>query len=761
MIRLGLQLVLRSGREALVRFLAMVVAVAIGAFVLLGLFAEFHGFEATARTPSWSSTNAAPHPGEGRSHELLWNYSETIFRGRAIQQLAVAPLGPDAPHIPGLAALPAAGHYDASLALAHLLATTPADQLADRFPGTLTGTVGDQALTGPNELAIVVGYRPAVLAKAPGTITVDQVSAAAQISGTTNIYRLAFGVGAIALVFPLLILVSTATRLSAARREQRYAAMRLVGATTAQVGVLATVEAALSALAGTLLGCLAFVLLRPAIADISLSGDRFFPHAVTATAPAYLALLLVIPAAATITSLIALRRVRTSPLGVARRATPPPPKVLSVLPLVFGIGLFLAVLLPAHPPKGGQPNATAGPSFNLPLALLGFLFIMIGLISGGPWLTKQTARLLARHSSGPSGLLAGRRLEDSPATAFRAVSGLVLAVFVATTIGVVAATVNTAQSRTPADTQLAGVLRMNLGPGSTGPPPPAGKSNPNAATTANPPDGLSARQSASLLHQLAAFRGTTVVPIYNLQGGDGVVSCASLATVPSLGTCPFGAHQVGLSPQGLVTDNPLYLNKILPLVSSHSPREHVPLQRLQLETLLVKTPNPSMLERVRTFLATDTDLAATGLVPETFGEAAKIRSQDISNVEHVVLAAALLTLIVASCSLAVTVGGGLLERRRPFTLLRLSGTSLATLRRVVLMESTLPLLAGAVIAAGIGLGVARPFTHAVLPTTVHTTSPSPGFYLVLAAGLLVALVTATAALPLLARITNPDQARFE
>jgi hypothetical protein len=760
MIRLGLHLVLRSGREALIRFLAMVVAVAIGAFILLGLMAEFHGFEATAKTPSWSSTNAASHPGESRNHELLWNYSETLFRGQPIQQLAVAPLGPDAPRIPGLVAVPSAGHYDASPALAHLLAVTPADQLADRFPGTLTGTVGDQALTRPNTLAIVVGYRPAVLAKAPGTITIDQVSTAAQISGTTNIYRLAFGVGAIALLFPLLILVSTASRLSAARREQRYAAMRLVGATTAQVGVLATVEAALSAVAGTLLGCLAFVPLRPAIADISLSGDRFFPHTVTATATDYLALLLLIPGAATITSLIALRRVRTSPLGVARRATPPPPKIVSVLPLVLGIGLFLAVLLPAHPPKGGQPNASAAPSFNLPLALLGFLFIMIGLISGGPWLTKQAARLLARRFSGPTGLLAGRRLEDSPATAFRAVSGLVLAVFVATTIGVVAATVNTAQTRTPADTQLAAVLRMNLGPGPTGPPPPAGRTHLKAGTV-TPPDGLSAHQSATLLRQLAAFPGTTVVPMYNLPGGDGVVSCASLTTLPALGACPTGAREVGLSPDGLVTDNPLYLNKILPLVGPHSPPEHAPLKRLQLQTLLVNTPNPSALERVRTFLATDTDLAAQGLVPETFGEAAKVRAQDISNVQHVVLAAALLTLIVASCSLAVSVGGGLLERRRPFTLLRLSGIPLATLRRVVLMESTLPLLAGAVIAAGIGLGVARPFTHAVLPTTVHTTSPSSGFYLVLAAGLLVALATVTAALPLLARITNPDEARFE
>ena len=42
---------------------------------------------------------------------------------------------------------------------------------------------------------------------------------------------------------PVAVFVSTATRLSAARREQRLAALRLVGATASQVTRLAAVEA--------------------------------------------------------------------------------------------------------------------------------------------------------------------------------------------------------------------------------------------------------------------------------------------------------------------------------------------------------------------------------------------------------------------------------------------------------------------------------------------------------------------------------------
>ncbi len=87
-------------------------------------------------------------------------------------------------------------------------------------------------------------------------------------------------------LFPLLILVNTATRLAAGRREERFAAMRLVGATGRQVNVVATVESAVSAVFGTLLGIGVFLAVRPALAQISFSGARFFDATVTPTAGA-------------------------------------------------------------------------------------------------------------------------------------------------------------------------------------------------------------------------------------------------------------------------------------------------------------------------------------------------------------------------------------------------------------------------------------------------------------------------------------------
>jgi hypothetical protein len=48
MLRLGLRLTLRSGREALVRLCITAAAVAVGVALLLGVLAEFHAFQANA-----------------------------------------------------------------------------------------------------------------------------------------------------------------------------------------------------------------------------------------------------------------------------------------------------------------------------------------------------------------------------------------------------------------------------------------------------------------------------------------------------------------------------------------------------------------------------------------------------------------------------------------------------------------------------------------------------------------------------------------
>src|SRR5439155_7386099 len=118
------------------------------------------------------------------------------------------------------------------------------------------GTIGDAALSSPNSLVIIVGHTPAQLAGTPGSVQVTSIATAVpgRFDVRANPNGLAYqppsagvesvsidlilSVVALAMLAPVLIFIATATRLSAARREQRFAAMRLVGATRKQVSLL-------------------------------------------------------------------------------------------------------------------------------------------------------------------------------------------------------------------------------------------------------------------------------------------------------------------------------------------------------------------------------------------------------------------------------------------------------------------------------------------------------------------------------------------
>jgi hypothetical protein len=120
-----------------------------------------------------------------------------------------------------------------------------------------------------------------------------------------------------------------------------------------------------------------------------------------------------------------------------------------------------------------------------------------------------------------------------------------------------------------------------------------------------------------------------------------------------------------------------------------------------------------------------------------------------------------LTLIVAGCSLAVVVGGGMVERKRPFTLLRVTGTSLATLYRVVLLEAILPLFSAAVVAAGIAYGISVLTVDRMAPAGTPTPMLGHVYYLTLGAGLVASLLVIVVTLPVLGRLTGPRSVRFE
>jgi hypothetical protein len=760
MLRLGLRLTLRSGREALVRLVITATAVAVGVALLLGVLAEFHAFQANANQACWSCTTGAPVPTSEPSHGELWNDSVDFYQGQTITRLDVAPLGAGAPVPPGVTSLPAPGSYYASPALASLLKTVPADELGDRFPGHLAGTIGDAALNGANDLVIYIGYTPAALNAVPGTTWVTSIATAPPQEVFTPFFRYAFLVGVLAVLFPMLVLISTATRLAADRREERFAALRLVGGTPGDIRVIASVESVVSAFCGAVAGIVIFLLVRPLLAGAALIGTQYFESQLTPTVWGYLAMLVGVPVAAAVAALISLRRVQVSPLGVSRRATPKPPTFWRLATLVIGLGLYVYGL-----------SKTTHKSIGAP-AYPGLLITMVGLVIAGPWLTSVASRLFGRLIPGSSALLSTRRLADSPKAAFRSVTGLVLAVFLGTMVGTLVPAVNATEA-TPTAGALSNVL-LDSGL------------------------GFSPHAGAKLLSGLNAINGADVYPIYASlvtgptsgpgagpgsgpgggggggkgpggggasQVGPSVMTCSALRGLAVLGQCAPGLQVVEVADNSLYGDNPMY--NTAPIASASSRAYTGDLAKLSLITVLVRVDSPAALERVRTYLAVDTPPTESGgqgpapTPPRTFGETLQIRLARAATFEKIVYAAVALTLIVAGCSLAVAVGGGLVDRKRPFTLLRVSGTPVGVLSRVVLMEAAVPLVAATIVAAGIAYGTSMWAFVRLAPAGTAIPQLGSDYYALMGIGLAVAFGVIAVTLPLLRRMTTPGNVRFE
>ncbi|HEY0540484.1 MAG TPA: ABC transporter permease [Actinoallomurus sp.] len=754
MIGFGLRLTLRGGREAVVRLVVTAAAVALGVGLLLVTLAGINGVNAQNTRYAWLNSAVPGASDATPSPDPLWGTLDTDhYHGKSIIRVDVAATGPRSPVPPGIPRLPGPGQYYASPALSTLLRTAPPAELGARYPGSQVGTIGPAALPAPNSLIVIVGHLPGELSHAPGARQVAAIATKprsscpeCQVGTNANGIDLILSVTSAALLFPVLIFIGTATRLAAARREQRFAAMRLVGATPRQVSVVSAVESTVAAVAGTAVGFGLFFLFRGPLAALPFTGDPFFPSDMSLTLIDVLGVAFGVPLAAAVAARIALRRVRISPLGVSRRVSRRAPRAYRLIPLVVGIAELSYFV-------GRSPESTNGQIWAY---LTGIFLMMGGLVYAGPWLTMVGSRLMARRADRPATLIAARRLSDDPRAAFRAISGLVLALFVTSTaVGVI--TTDVAERGVPSsDLTAKQTVVADFSNGWT--------------ETPGVPKAYVAPVPDSVLGALRSMRGVGGVTLIHTNplgttlslGGPrpivaGLVSCGQLATVPGFGRCAAGADAASVS-----SDLGFDRSPDAPLDATTWPTAAISSERLQglpVQMIMVRTDGSrSVIEQVKTALVADFPLHGSPAIlaeHRADAESAKLL-MGYKQLANVVI---LVSMCIAGCSLAVSVVAGLNDRKRPFSLLRLTGVSLGTLRRVVVLETAVPLLVIAAVAVGSGFLAAELFLKSQLDYTLR--SPGAGYYLAVLAGLAASLGVIASTLPLLKRITGPETARNE
>jgi hypothetical protein len=410
-----------GGRKGLLGTWLTLGAVAVSTALLLFAVSANFAFGARADRSAWRSPVAAATGAvaiEAARHDYV--------RDREIVVVDLAALSPDAPAPPGLPRFPKPGEVWLSPGLAELARSLPAGELARRYPGR-AGVLGDAALIHPGELVAVVGQEPGSPELTagndadwiPGASPTRVASLAGRPTDDAQGYRILALIASVLMVVPLLVFGGAAARLTVARRDQRLAVLRLIGATPGQVAGMTVSEAVIVAFAGAVTGTLAYALAVPLLARIEIGGGAWNLSDLWPGPLELAGVLVAVPVLVGLSAVVGLRRVVVSPLGVAKRETPPAMRFVRVL-------VLFAVLV-------AVPMVSRGSGVAVIAAVIAAAFLCVNL--AGPWVVGVIGRITAARAKRPARLLAGRRLVDDPRAAWRTVSGVAMTGFIAGFLG--------------------------------------------------------------------------------------------------------------------------------------------------------------------------------------------------------------------------------------------------------------------------------------------------------------------------------------
>lgn len=241
------------------------------------------------------------------------------------------------------------------------------------------------------------------------------------------------------LCVPLVTMGGSAARLVVARRDDRLARLRLVGATTGQITVLSLLDAMTQAFVGTVLGVIGYVALIPVVGLVPFEG-RGFSFAELWVPPLVIVLTCVgIVAVGVVSALVGLQRVVVSPLGVTQRQSTPALKFVRFLAL--GVALVAIVL------------ATQTPLASIAFIVVALMLGLFALNVVGPLVLSLVGHLAVSVARTAPTLLAARRIIDDPKTAWRSVGSVALATFIAGLAAIMALFANSSASD-PAEAQF-------------------------------------------------------------------------------------------------------------------------------------------------------------------------------------------------------------------------------------------------------------------------------------------------------------------
>jgi hypothetical protein len=522
--------------------------------------------------------------------------------------------------------------------------------------------------------------------------------------------------------------------------------------------MLAAAESGAAGALGSLLGLALFFAARPVEARLSLAGYHWYPSDIAPPPVQVLGVLLAIPMLAVGASLLGLRRLIITPLGVVRRSRPARVTFWRLIPLIAGFaGFGVCRIYRSTVERGGKGS----------LILFGgsLVLVLVGLALTATLPGPVLATILARVGRKVGTLIGARRIQADPGATGRVVAAFGMLVFGA---GLVHALIPPGESLSAGPDigqrlrpggllvrgqvrpgEIVAALHRVRGVGAVAPLARVNVTTNVTTDTVILTDCLVLRRTLD-----ARFPRCSPWTAYLAEGaGRGEVVPGQWVQVsPWPQDKPTAAMRLPAHFERTNSGVP-ELNATMVLPTASMPPEIS--AGLQADRVLVETDGAlGTAERVRNVVARLNPWA------EVFSlEQVRARSEHTSRqLTALVDLGILIALGIAFANLLIVTVDHVQERCRPFAVLTATGVPARVLRRSVLIEAAAPLLATVFLGATLSVALAALIGDIVsLPISVPLGRM--GVLAGIAVGA-VAMVTVLT-LPAVARATRPEALQFE
>ncbi|MCA1806443.1 MAG: ABC transporter permease [Actinobacteria bacterium] len=737
----------RSFRYSWRRFILVSGAIGVAVVMLLLFVGGLNGLNNRMGSISWQQTiaQAAATPqqenlGVDPLYVALSSGSnvDSFWRDKQIDITRIAASGRSSPQFQGLPT-PSTGEYYVSPGLKKIIDQHPEDSVGRRFGEKLLGLIPNKYVSSPDELSVVSGMNISEAKRLESTgasviklyhinhkLTVD--------SKYSNLIMWVLYIGLFILLLPIILLVSVAERLGSSQREFRYAALRLMGASKRQIRRIMILESLVASILGIGIGLALYIVTKPLMLEFSFNGMRFWPREVVVPMWQIVGIIVATLVFTVVTNLWFTRRIQTSPLEVSRRAMYSKMHWWRIIMPCVGIGIVGFVASPLFDTTQDSPKDIA--------AVLIFASVIVsslGLVIAGPYITQKLATLIARHTKHAEILLSMKYIAHNARGVFRSVSGVCVALFVGSFLLACATGMrdyaaqsvnNNGYSRLHSDSVLLGSYTRS---------------------TPLPEKQETALRELNYVH--------SVVEVKEVGYSVTVMSCRVATQYTSI-QCPAGKEYAGVNFNNIDLSEELFGTteaEVYREISGGSPYFSTS------ET----TPNYFMrvnyedIDKLRSFITTHymQDNSIKAYLFDGKNSSTPFMNPIIDELAELSYVGIAITVFVAIISLAISTIGGLLERRRSLITLRLAGMTVGGVKRIIVMQSIVPLFSVTVIAAGFGLA-----TGSILVNLLTEESPniiSFSYILMLFGCIATAIMMILLILPSVRLISDPNKMQTE